>query len=168
MPQMKFCPSCAAPLLPKKSDGRVRLCCDADGCEYVFYDNPTPVVAALIEHGGTVLLVRNKEWPEKWYGLVTGFLEKDESPEEGVLREVREELGLRGEVMSLIGAYPFPEMNQVIIAYHVRAYGEIQTNDEIAGVKAVPPDKLRPWPLGTGLAVRDWLARRAEEPGTVA
>jgi hypothetical protein len=35
-------------------------------------------------------------------------------------------------------------------------------------VKAVPPDKLRPWPLGTGLAVRDWLAQKAEEPGTVA
>src|SRR5256885_2425140 len=92
MPEMKFCPSCAAPLRPKKVEGRVRLSCDADGCEYVFYDNPTPVVAALIEHGGTVLLVRNKEWPEKWDGLVTGFLEKDESPEEGGLREVREEL----------------------------------------------------------------------------
>ena len=59
-------------------------------------------------------------------------------------------------------------MNQVIIAYHVGAHGEIKTNEEIAGVKAVPPDKLRPWPLGTGLAVRDWLARKAEEPGTVA
>jgi hypothetical protein len=28
-------------------------------------------------------------------------------------------------------------------------------------VKAVPADKLRPWPLGTGEAVRDWLAARA-------
>jgi len=168
MPEMKFCPSCAAPLRPKKVEGRVRLACGTVGCDYVFYDNPTPVVAALVEHGETVLLVRNKEWPEKWYGLVTGFLEKDESPEQGVLREVREELGLHGEIVSLIGAYPFPQMNQVIIAYHVRAHGEIQTNEEIAGVKAVPPDKLRPWPLGTGLAVRDWLARKADEPGTVA
>ena len=40
--------------------------------------------------------------------------------------------------------------------------------EELAGVKAVPPDKLRPWPLGTGRAVRDWLERRAQEPGTVA
>src|SRR4051795_10072887 len=101
MPEMMFCPSCAAPLRPKKVEGRVRLACGSEGCEYVFYDNPTPVVAALVEHGGTVLLVRNKEWPEKGYGLVTGFLEKDESPEDGVLREVREELGLRGEVISL-------------------------------------------------------------------
>jgi NAD+ diphosphatase len=168
MPEMKFCPTCASPLRPNRVEGRVRLACAAESCGYVFYDNPTPVVAALVEHGQTVLLVRNKEWPDKWYGLVSGFLEKDEAPEEGVLREVREELGLHGEVISLIGAYPFPEMNQVIIAYHVRAHGEMQIGDEIAGVKAVPPDKLRSWPLGTGLAVRDWLAQRANEPGTVA
>jgi len=168
MQEMKFCPSCAAPLRPQTTGGRERLHCTSESCDYVFYDNPVPVVAALVEHGQTVLLVRGKGWPEKWYGLVTGFLEKGESPEDGVLREVREELGLRGEVMSFIGAYPFAEMNQIILAYHVRAHGEIAMGDELAGVKAVPPDKLRPWPLGTGHAVRDWLERRAQEPGTVA
>src|SRR3981189_2982334 len=166
--QMKFCPSCASPLVGREMGDRTRLACSSESCGYVFYDNPAPVVAALLEHGETVLLVRNKGWPEKWYGLVTGFLEKGESPEEGVLREVREELGLRGGVLSFIGAYPFAEMNQVILAYHVRAYGEIAMGEELAGVKAIPPDKLRPWPLGTGHAVRDWLERRAQEPGTVA
>src|SRR5438309_1254651 len=82
--------SFAAPLRPQTPEGRERLHCSTDSCDYVFYDNPVPVVAALVEHGQTVLLVRGKGWPEKWYGLVTGFLEKGESPEEGVLREVRE------------------------------------------------------------------------------
>jgi hypothetical protein len=50
----------------------------------------------------------------------------------------------------------------------VRAHGEIVIGDEIVGVKAVPPDKLRPWPLGTGHAVRDWLAARAGLGPTVA
>jgi NAD+ diphosphatase len=168
MQEMKFCPICAAPLRPRTTEGRERLGCSSESCDYVYYDNPVPVVAALVEHGETVLLVRGKGWPEKWYGLVTGFLEKGESPEQGVLREVREELGLRGEIASFIGAYPFPEMNQIILAYHVRAHGEIALGEELAGVKAVPPDKLRPWPLGTGHAVRDWLERRAQEPGTVA
>jgi len=27
-------------------------------------------------------------------------------------------------------------------------------------MKRVPPEKLRPWSFGTGLAVRDWLAAR--------
>ena len=74
MRDMKFCPSCAAPLRPRQMEGRERLGCSSETCDYVYYDNPTPVVAALIEHGGTVLLVRGKGWPEKWYGLVTGQL----------------------------------------------------------------------------------------------
>jgi len=166
--RMKFCPTCAAPLTARESEGRLRQACTSPDCDYVFYDNPVPVVAALVEHGETVLLVRNKGWPEKWYGLVSGFLEKGESPEEGVLREVKEEVGLKGEIVSLIGVYPFAEMNQVILAYHVRGHGEITVGDEIAGVKAVPPDKLRPWPLGTGHAVRDWLAARGGLGPTVA
>src|SRR5438445_5757314 len=125
MRDMKFCPSCAAPLRRRQMEGRGRLACSSESCGYVFYDNPTPVLAALIEHGGTVLLVRGKGWPEKWYGLVTGFLEKDESPERGVLREVREELGLRGEIVSFIGAYAFAEMNQLILAYRARPHGPI-------------------------------------------
>ena len=165
---MKYCPSCASPLSNRGTEGHSRLACTSESCGYVFYDNPVPVVAALLEHGETVILVRNKGWPEKWYGLVSGFLEKGESPEEGVLREVKEEVGLRGEIVSFIGAYPFYEMNQIILAYHVRAHGEIVVGEEIAGVKAVPPDKLRPWPLGTGAAVRDWLAARGGLGPTVA
>ncbi len=165
---MKFCPACGSALAPSVQEGRTRLICSSESCGYIFHDNPVPVVAALLEHGQTVLLVRNKGWPEKWYGLVSGFLEKGETPEEGVLREVKEEVGLRGEIVSFIGAYAFREMNQVILAYHVRAHGEIVVGEEIAGVKAVPPDKLRPWPLGTGHAVRDWLAARGGLGPTVA
>jgi NAD+ diphosphatase len=157
---MKFCPTCASPLAPRQMEGRTRFACTRERCGYVFYDNPAPVVAAVVEHGDTVILVRNKGWPDKWYGLVTGFLERGETPEQGILREVKEEIGLRGDVVGFIGAYAFPEMNQIILAYHVRGHGEIRMGEEIAGVKAVPPDKLRPWPLGTGKAVSDWLRSR--------
>ena len=125
------------------------------------WDNPTPVVAAVVEHDGAVVLVRNKGWPEKVFGLVTGFLERGEAPEDGVLREVREELGLAGRVAGLIGVYPFFEMNQILVAYHVVAQGEVVIGDEIAEFRRIPPGKLRPWTMGTGPAVRDWLERRA-------
>lgn len=138
--------------------------CPAEGCGFVFWDNPLPVVAAIVEHEGVVVLVRNHGWPEKMFGLVTGFLEKGESPEAGVLRELREELGLEGEVVRLIGVYPFEQRNELIVAYHVRAHGTITLGDEIAQHKSVPREKLRPWPFGTGLAVRDWLARPADAP----
>jgi NAD+ diphosphatase len=167
-PPPKFCPACASTLAAHEAEGHTRYICTSGSCGYTFYDNPVPVVAALLEHGETVILVRNKGWPDSWFGLVSGFLEKGESPEAGILREVKEEVGLRGEIVSFIGAYSFIEMNQVILAYHVRGHGDIQIGDELAGIKTVPPDKLRPWPLGTGHAVRDWLKARGGFGPTVA
>lgn len=155
-----YCPLCGTtPLEEREDGGRLRTACPA--CPYVFYDNPAPVVAALVEYDGDVLLVRNVGWPETWYGLVTGFLERGESAEEAVLRELKEELDLDGAIVGFIGVYSFFRMNQVILAYHVRAAGTVTLGDELAAYTRVPPDQLHPWPEGTGEAVRDWLARRA-------
>lgn len=157
----RFCPSCGQPLSVRNDGERDRKICVAEGCGRVVYDNPTPVVAAIVEKDGCAILARAHHFPEKWFGLVTGFLERGEAPDAGVLREVKEELGLDGTIVELVGVYPFTPMNQVIIAYHVRAEGEITLGAELAAFKAVPLEKLRPWPLGTGDAVRDFLANRA-------
>jgi len=158
MTAAQYCIRCGGPLEAVVDEGRERRRCTRPGCGFVFYDNPLPVVAAIVEQEGQVILVRQAGWPEGWFGLVTGFLERGESPEEGVLRELREELGLEGEIAGLVGAYPFPQRNEVIVAYHVRASGEIAQGAEIEAWKRIPIEKLRPWPFGTGLAVRDWLA----------
>jgi ADP-ribose pyrophosphatase YjhB (NUDIX family) len=141
-------------------DGKARLACPAEGCGYVHWDNPLPVVAAIIEHDGQVLLARNKAWPPKTFALVTGFLERGEDPARAVLREVAEETGLTGEVVGLVGAYGFERMNQVILAYHVRTTGDIRLGDELAEVKLLPPEKVRAWPFGTGPALAEWLEKR--------
>ncbi len=161
MKDFKYCPRCATPLTTYEDGGRPRRACPAQGCGWIFYGNPLPVVAALVEHQGAVLLVRNRGWPEGWYGLVAGFLESGETPEEAVLREVKEELGLDGEIVSFIGVYPFIERNEVILAWHVRGRGAVEKGDELADYKAVPPEKLVAWPFGTGLAVAAWLERRS-------
>lgn len=154
----KFCPQCASLLIAADVDGCQRLKCPA--CDFVHWDNPIPVVAAIVEHEGKVILTRSKGWPEKWLGVVAGFLEKDETPEQGALREVKEELGLDGEIVSFIGHYPFDLRNQIIFAYHIRAEGEIELGDELESIKALPPEEVRPWDVGTGPALKDWLATR--------
>lgn len=124
-----------------------------------------PVVAAVVEHRGCVVLARNKLWPPKLFGLITGFLEReDPDPRQGVLREVEEELGLRGEVVGFIGHYPFPQKNQLIIAFHVVADGDIHLGEELAEYRRIAPEKLRPWSGATGAAVRDWLIGRGLQP----
>lgn len=156
----KFCPQCATELITAEIDGRVRTRCHA--CDFVYWDNPIPVVAAIVEHEGKVILTRSKGWPANWMGIVAGFLEKGETPEEGALREVKEELGLDGEIVRFIGHYPFEMRNQIIFTYHVHAEGEITIGEELESIKAVPPEEVRPWDLGTGPALKDWLAARAK------
>jgi NAD+ diphosphatase len=160
MTETKHCPWCGGLLAPKTINGKEYLACPLEDCGYVFWDNPVPVVAAIIEYQGAVLLARNKAWPEKVFALVTGFLEKRESPEDAIIREVKEELGLDAKIVGLVGIYAFFKMNQLIVAYHVSADGKITLGDEIVETKLVQPEKLRPWPFGTGLAVRDWLQSR--------
>ena len=104
-----------------------------------------------------MILARGKCWPEKMFGLITGFLERDESPHEAVAREVKEELDLETRAVTLIGVYPFQRKNEVIMAFHVEAEGEIRLNEELAEYRLIEPGKLRSWEYGTGLAVADWL-----------
>lgn len=146
-------------------DGIDRIACQDKDCGYVFWNNPVPVVAAIAERDGKIILVRSHGWPEKWFGLITGFLERKETTEDAALREVKEEVGLDGEIGELVGIYPFFRMNQVIIVYHVKlGPGEIVLDSkELAGYKEVPIEEVRPWPMGTGIALRDWLRSRGIE-----
>jgi NADH pyrophosphatase NudC (nudix superfamily) len=123
----------------------------------VYWNNPVPVVAGIVEHDGLIILARNKLWPEKMFGLITGYLEQGESPEASIRREIKEELNLDSLKTSLVGVYPFLEKNEVLIAYHALTSGEITMGEELAEIKAIPPHKLKPWRFGTGYAVSDWL-----------
>ena len=111
-----------------------------------------------------MLLARNAAWPGKFFGLITGFMEADESPEEGIRREVAEETSLEVDSLELIGVYDFRRMNQVIIAYHAAARGEIVLSPELVEYRLVAPEKVKCWPDGTGQAMADWLRSRGIEP----
>jgi NADH pyrophosphatase NudC (nudix superfamily) len=126
------------------------------------HNNPVPVVCVIVELDGRIVLCHKKGMPETWFGIVAGFLEKGETPEQAVLREVEEELGLKGEIVAYIGYYSFFMANQLILAYHVKAQGVISIGSELDAVKQVLPEDIKPWPHGTGPAVKDWLERRKE------
>ena len=166
MKKTVFCLKCGSPLVEAFHAGRKRLVCSSKDCNYVFWNNPTPVVAAIVEYRDQVVLVRSIGWPAGWFGLVTGFLEAGEMPDEAVQREVIEETGLSVLEFNYIGMYPFYRMNQLIIAYHVKAEGdEIKLDTtELEDYKLVDIDKVRPWSSGTGYALQDWLKSKGYEP----
>jgi NADH pyrophosphatase NudC (nudix superfamily) len=162
---MKYCPECGSALTTRTMDGIERQTCSSESCSYVFWNNPTPVVAGIVEHEGRIVLTHKEGWPEWMYGIVAGFLEKGEAPETAILREVAEETGLHGESPTFIGCYSFFERNQLILAFHVKAHGKVEVGEELDDIKLISPDELEPWPHGTGLAVGDWLEKRKKEKG---
>ncbi len=174
-PDYRFCPRCAQPLVSGLLSGRERRTCPE--CGFTHWNNPAPVVAALVQVGDEILLARNAAWPPKTFALITGFLEAGETPEQGIAREIKEETDLDVQSLSLIGVYDFVRKNELIIAYHTIATGRVTLSEELVEYRMIAPERLKPWRAGTGLAVADWmrarglpvefvdLPRRTGEPG---
>ena len=167
--QFNFCPNCATPLqmLAQQEDGgeKMRLRCPA--CAWTHWNNPTPVLAAIVEcadRDGMVLLARNAAWTHRMFALITGFMEAGETPEEGIAREVAEETNLVVDELNLVGVYDFQRMNQLIVAYHAVARGEIVLSPELAEYKLFHPQEIKCWPAGTGYALAKWLTERGHTP----
>ena len=159
---MKYCPLCTQPLRLMSNDTKPRLACPDSVCGFVFWDNPVPVVAAIVETPEGVVLAHNRTWPKGLFSVISGFLESAESPQAAIERETVEELGLTTHDAALLGHYPLLEQNQLIIAYHLRAEGAITLNEELDAFKIIPATQLGGYDFGpltlTRRLVDDWLA----------
>jgi NADH pyrophosphatase NudC (nudix superfamily) len=167
--EARFCTHCGTALALQTADEdggpKTRLRCPA--CGWTHWNNPTPVLAAVIEcadRDGQVLLARNAAWPGRMFALITGFMEAGETPEEGITREIAEETSLQVDALQLIGVYDFQRMNQLIVAYHAVAHGEVRLSPELAEYKLFAPADVRCWRAGTGYALADWLRSRGHTP----
>ncbi|MBU4134660.1 NUDIX hydrolase, partial [bacterium] len=123
----KFCPMCRAMLEVKDIDGAARLVCG--GCGWINYQNPVPVaVAAVLNARRDVLITRRTFAPAagQW-SLPGGFVEYNEHPADACLRELREETGIKGEIIRLAGIYNFSSRihgSLLVIGYEVKALSE--------------------------------------------
>lgn len=164
--EFKFCPACAAPLTlqSQMEDGgeKARLRCTA--CDYTHWNNPTPVLAAVVEYQGKILLARNAAWSGEKFALITGFMEAGETPDGGIAREISEETNLQTSALKLIGVYDFQRMNQVIIAYHAVCHGDVRLSPELVDYRLYAFEDVLCWPAGTGYALAEFLRSRGHEP----
>jgi 8-oxo-dGTP diphosphatase len=73
----------------------------------------TPLLAVdcvVVDHDGTVLMVRRKNPPYKGYlALPGGFVEIGETVEQAARRELAEETGMEASKLSLVGVYSRPD-----------------------------------------------------------
>ncbi len=118
-------------------------------CGWVFYGNPVPATVAIVVGRRGILLCRRAAEPYRGtWDLAGGFLEADESPERGLRREVREELGARvrrarfwGFVVDRYGRGGIPVLGLV---YEVRLAGRITARSDVSEVRWFARDAI-PW-----------------------
>jgi len=142
---IKFCPVCGTELSLKIVEDRKREVCST--CGWINYENPLPCAAALVRNTkGEILLVKRGVEPGKGeWALPSGFIEIDETPEKACIRELREETGLEGRIVRLVGVYSQESVmykNVLIAGYEVKAKGIPYPGSDSASVRFFSPDEL--------------------------
>jgi ADP-ribose pyrophosphatase YjhB (NUDIX family) len=100
-------------------DTAERYVCDA--CGHVQYTNPKIVVGSVVTHRNRILLCRRAIEPRKGlWTLPAGYLEENETPEEGARREAREEAQCDIVLEGLLAVYSIPRLSQVQLMYRAR------------------------------------------------
>lgn len=102
--QFLYCPECGSSHFEINNE-KSKKCAD---CGFVYYFNPSAATVALILNEKNELLVcrRAKEPAKGTLDLPGGFIDMNETGEEGVAREVLEETGLK--VKKLFTSFHFP------------------------------------------------------------
>ena len=102
MKEYNHCPICGTLLQTGVIEAKRRKYCPE--CGFIDYKNPLPVALAVAVKDKKFLLIKRRLPPRKgMWASPSGFIEVGETPEEACLRELKEETGVSGEIVKLIG-----------------------------------------------------------------
>lgn len=139
-------------------------------CGWIHYANPLPsAVAFVVNDENEILLVKRGIEPGKGkWALPSGFIEADELPEETVLRELREETGIKGMVRDLIGVYTERTSlygNVLLIAYRIGyTGGTVRPGTDATNARFFPIQKLPKIPFsGHRSIIRDGMGENTQD-----
>ena len=127
-----------------EGDDRERLVCD--DCGYVVYHNPRMVVGVVATWNSQILICKRAIDPRKGYWtLPAGFLELNETPQEGAAREAWEEARAKLEIEALLAMYAVRRISQIQVFYQARLLSdEVEPGPESLDVDLVRYDDV-PW-----------------------
>lgn len=124
----------------------------------------TVAAAIIVNDDGRTLLARKQG--TRYFMQVGGKLEKDEQPQEGLLREIKEEIGVSAEIIKdfgLIKTMAANEPNSELRAYvfQVKLHGEPIVSAELAEIRWVDPQYVEDLPLAP--LTRDFILKLVEQ-----
>ncbi len=143
---MNFCSECGSGVIHTIPDGDNRLRHVCVQCNTIHYQNPKMVVGCLPEWEDKILLCKRAIEPQ--YGLWTlpaGFMENNETTQQGALRETMEEAGARVEIEHLFTLYNLPYISQVYLMFRARLLDlDFASGPESLEVRLFSEDEI-PW-----------------------
>jgi len=117
--------------VPEGDDHERHVC---DSCGWIHYVNPKIVVGAVCTWKDKLLLCRRAIEPRRGYWTIpAGYMEENETTQEGAAREAREEACASIEVGALLGVYNIPRISQVHMIYRAA----LTSPDIAAGVESL-------------------------------
>ena len=97
----------------------------------------------VVDKKGRVLLLKHRFRPGSGWGMPGGFIAAGEQPEEGLRRELREEIGLELERAQLFATRAFKKPRQIEIIFRCRSKGDaLPQSMEIRKAAWFSPDSL--------------------------
>ncbi len=131
---------------PHGDDVARKIC---DNCGFVAYENPKIVVGSVVRHDRKILLCKRAIEPRKGFWTIpAGYLELNETPEDGARREAREEAEASLTIERLLAVYAVPRISQVQPIYRARlaeatiAAGPESQAVDLFAFDAIPWDEL--------------------------
>ena len=123
-------------------DSLPRKICDT--CGYVAYENPKIVVGSVVRHEGKILLCRRAIEPRRGFWTIpAGYMELNETPEDGARREAMEEAEAALRIERLLAVYAVPRISQVQLIYRAKLEApHVAPGPESLEVRLFEPDEI--------------------------